>query len=81
MYDYFLTLSDEVCALVLGCCVFLLNVVVRVQIKLVWPSPWRLPKILFFFNRYLAFVDPAMLVKGLYLHFWLSRAMRLMNVQ
>lgn len=32
------------------------------QIQLVWPSRWGASKVLFFANRYLAFVDPIMLV-------------------
>ncbi|KLO04731.1 hypothetical protein SCHPADRAFT_947481 [Schizopora paradoxa] len=32
------------------------------EFQLVWPSRWGMPKTLFFLNRYLAFVDPAMLL-------------------
>ena len=34
---------------------------------LVWPSRWGTSKVLFFANRYLAIVDPVMLVYGAYL--------------
>lgn len=32
------------------------------EFQLVWPSRWGVPKTLFFLNRYLAFIDPAMLL-------------------
>lgn len=34
--------------------------------QLVWPSKWGLPKALFFLNRYLAIIDPSLLIYGEY---------------
>ncbi|TDL25183.1 hypothetical protein BD410DRAFT_837415 [Rickenella mellea] len=35
------------------------------EVALMWPSRWNVSKILFLLNRYLAFVDPIMLINVL----------------
>ncbi|EMD38033.1 hypothetical protein CERSUDRAFT_93554 [Gelatoporia subvermispora B] len=68
VYDYFLTLGDEV-----G-----LSNIIRVfmahtflQISLVWPSRWNFTKVLFLLNRYLSFADVALATEGPYfMSYW-----------
>jgi len=50
IYDYLLTLDDEVC---LSFCVcFLIHLIACSQVRLMWPGPLYWPKALFYINRY-----------------------------
>ena len=53
LYDTLLTLDDEV-RLIFS--VFFPRLTARSQMRLVWPGPLSLPKLLYYINRYLSIV-------------------------
>ena len=56
VYDYFLTLDDEVCLIFSSFATSPALPLAPMQIRLVWPGPLTLPKELYFFNRYITII-------------------------
>ena len=56
IYDYFLTLDDEVCLIFSSLAYSARLTAIPLQIRLVWPGPLSLPKALYYINRYLSMV-------------------------
>ena len=52
IYDYFLTLDDEVCLIFSSFATSPALPLAPMQIQLVWPGSLTLPKALYYFNRY-----------------------------
>ena len=55
VYDFSLTLDDEVC-LIFSFRAYFARLTAYSQIRLVWPGPLSLPKVMFYINRYLAMI-------------------------